>query len=441
MKRSWKSGRNSYRHMLAGALKQILPASLFSPPEGRSDPARRWVGLLLGYVALLMAWDGGPSLADRFDAARAAVIEMFPSLRRVGDTYQGFIKTLALSGAGMLDRIHGHLRRQVVQMDGCWLQMGVLAFAVDGSRVECPRTAANQKELGCAGKKKTGPQLSLTTIYHMGSGCPWDYRMGPGTDSERIHLRAMISPLPPQAFLVADAGFIGYDLLRDILASGRHVLFRAGSNVTLLKDLGYAQVQEDSTVYLWTSKAQKSNNRPLVLRLIVLGSGRHPVYLVTDVLNEQALPLESAGVLYRMRWGIEVFYRSLKQTLRHRKMRSGAPAQAKMELSWAVTGLWVLSLLGAQAIVSRGKNPVSLSVAMALRAVRQTMTGRADRRRDLRSRLSAAVKDSYVRKGSKSARDWPHKKTERPPGPPKIQQAKTGQIQQAKELLERKLAA
>jgi hypothetical protein len=413
---------------------------LFSSDAGPKRPLRRWADFRLAYMALLMAWDGGVSLTERFGSARACVTEMFPSLRRVGKTYSGFVNALALSGAVLLDRIREHLRLQVQGMESCWRVRGVLAFAADGSRIDCPRTAANQRELRCAGKKKTGPQLSLTTIYHMGSGCLWDYRIGPGTDSERMHLRVMLSTLPPEAFLVADAGFIGYDLLREILGSGRHVLFRVGGNVTLLKDLGYARVPNDSTVYLWPSKAQKNHCPPLVLRLMVFGSGRHPVYLVTDV-SEQRLPTEPAGVLYRMRWGIEVFYRSLKQTLQKRKMRSGAPRQAKMELAWAVTGLWVLSLLGAQAIASGGKNPRSLSVALALRAVRQAMAGRADRRSNLRSRLGAATKDTYVRKSSKSARDWPHKKKERPPNPPKIRQAKPKQIQSAKELLSNTIAA
>jgi hypothetical protein len=429
---------------LGWRLETNFASPLFSADPGqpgRKRQPRQWLGWLLAYAAILMAWDDGESLADRFASARAAVTAMFPSRRRVGKTYQGFIAALTLSGAFLLDRIAQHLRQQTRQMDCCWRQLGVLAFAVDGSRAECPRTAANEKELGCAGKKKTGPQLSLTTIYHMGSGSVWDYRIGPGTDSERTHLRAMLATLPPEATLVADAGFIGYDLLREILCSGRHVLFRVGSNVTLLKNLGYAQVQGDSTVCLWTSKAQKDNSPPLALRLIVMHSGRNPVYLVTDVLAENALPLATAGALYRMRWGIEIFYRSLKQTLRHRKMRSEAPRQARMELAWAVTGLWVLSILGVQAIVVRGKSPLSLSVAMALRAVRQEMAGHADRRGALQSRLSAAFKDCYVRKGGKSARDWPHKKTERPPGPPKIQQAKSEQVQHAQELFERKTAA
>jgi hypothetical protein len=403
--------------------------------------ARRWDALRLAYVAVLMAWDGGVTLAEQFAAARATVTDMFPCLRRVGRTYPGFVKALARSGAGLRERVAVHLRGHVRQLQACWQVVGLTAFAVDGSRIECPRTADNQRELKRAGRKQTGPQLSLTTLYHMGSGCVWDYRLGPGPENERAHLRAMLGTLPPEALLVADAGFIGYDLLREILGRGRHVLFRVGSNRRLLKHLGYARCEGDDTVYLWPQEAQHQARPPVVLRLLVLRGGRHPVYVVTDLLSEAALSLEQASVLYRLRWGVEVFYRSLKQTLRQRKMRSGAPRQAKPELAWALTGLWLLSLLGVQALLARGKTPHSLSIALARRGVRQAMAGRLRPGTDLRRHLGRAVKDGYVRRTTKSARNWPHKKNDRPPGPPKIQSATPEQVQHAQQLRDKTMVA
>jgi hypothetical protein len=394
---------------------------------------------LLAWTALLMAWDGGASLGEQFASARAAVGRMFPFLRRVGKTYQGFVKALAIDGAFLLDRLRQRLRRELRAMHTCWTVQGVLAFAADGSRVECPRTAANQKALKRAGRKKTGPQLSLTTLYHMGSGCVWDYRIGPGVESERAHLPAMLATLPEGATVVADAGFIGYDLLKEILDSGRHILFRVGGNRTLLQKLGFARVEDDSTVYLWPEQAQKRDGPPIVLRLMLLHGGRHPVYVVSDVLSEAVLSFEQAGVLYRLRWGIEVFYRSLKQTLRHRTMRSRSPEQAQRELAWAVMGLWVLSLAAAQAIVAKGKDPRGLSVAMARRQVRQAMAGYS--RENLRRTLAEALKDRYRRVGSKASRDWPHKKNERPPGAPKFRDATQEEVQHARELRDKSIAA
>jgi hypothetical protein len=51
--------------------------------------------------------------------------------------------------------------------------------------------------------------------------------------------------------------------------------------------------------------------------------------------------------------------------------------------------------------------------------------------------LAAATKDSYERYGKKAARDYPRKKRENPPGPPKIQSASTKERLRAKQLKEK----
>ena len=286
-------------------------------------------------------------------------------------------------------------------------------------------------------------QLFLTTILHMGTGLLWAFRIGPGTDSERNHLRDLLGLLPPQTLLVADAGFVGYDLLTAILQGGSQFLNRVGSNVTLLRELGFAQVQADNTVYLWPDNHRKKNLPPLVLRLVELHNGRKPVFLLTSALDDTALSDSQAGVLYRMRWGVEVFYRSLKQTLARRKMHSQAPRQAQCELSWAVTGLWGLTLMSVHQVLVGGGDPLALSVATALRHVRMAIRHgpRSPKARLLLRRLRAALKDSYVRRTSKKARDWPHKKKDKPPRPPRIKIATQEQLSQAKAVYVKSKAA
>ena len=43
-------------------------------------------------------------------------------------------------------------------------------------------------------------------------------------------------------------------------------------------------------------------------------------------------------------------------------------------------------------------------------------------------RLAAEARDDYERSGCKEARDWPQKKTERVPGPPKIRRLTTKEL-------------
>src|SRR5208337_3030973 len=52
------------------------------------------------------------------------------------------------------------------------------------------------------------------------------------------------------SLIAADAGFVGYEYLSAIHQSGRSLLIRVGSNVRLLKKLGYFK-ESGNTVYLW----------------------------------------------------------------------------------------------------------------------------------------------------------------------------------------------
>jgi hypothetical protein len=380
-------------------------------------------------TALLMIYGTDQALRDRFEAARQCVIEMFPHRRRPGETYQGFIKAEKRLRPAVVERLKDHLRGRHREVAGSyWERLGWIPFACDGSRVEVPRTTRNQA-LGCAGRKKTGPQLFVTTMYHMGTGLPWDWCIGKGTESERDHLRVMLAKLPPGSLVVADAGFTGYKLMRAMLAAGLSFLIRVGSNVTLLTDLDCevdCEVDSDGqTVWLWPQDQRRTP--PLKLRLIRLKRvtrRKREVCLLTNVFDRQRLSDETAAILYRLRWGVELFYRSYKQTLQQQKLRSGAPQQARWELHWGMTALLLLGLMSVERIVARGRDPLSLSVAQALRAVRQAMSrpcrGRYPR---LGVLLAEAVKDEYQRRSSKKAHDWPHKKNEPPPGTPKIRRA------------------
>lgn len=245
----------------------------------------------------------------------------------------------------------------------------------------------------------------------------------------------MLAVLPAGALLTADAGFVGYEVWKTILGGSWHLLIRVGSNARLLKGLGYAR-QNDDMVYLWPDREAVRKQPPLVLRLVVAHNGKHPIYLVTSVLEPARLSDRQIVEIYGLRWGIELFYRHFKQTYARRKLRSHTADNAELEATWSLIGLWSMSL-HTQLELSQSDVPACrLSVAKLLCAYRRSLReyrSRPDRGESLPELLRQAVIDRYHR-ADKTSRDYPRKKRPRCIGAPQIQTATQDQINAARRI-------
>jgi hypothetical protein len=447
-----KSTPTSYPADLQHAMRRFLPPT--SLPLLNDDGRIRWVPRMLVIAAILMAWSPALHLVDRFAEAYDAVVAMFPGRRRPGRTHEGFAAALSRQSQTLLESLCQHWRVAVRQTAGAYWEVGGwLLFGVDGSKFDCPRTAANEAAFGTSGKNNSGPQLLVTCLFHIGTGLLWDF-CGDGLkgSSERGQLGRMQPTLPAHAMLLADAGFTGYDLLKSLLDGGRHFVIRVGSNVRLLKKLGYRVREHGQVVYLWPEQKQGRTGRhgrrlprdlskvsvPLVLRLITLVDERgRKMALLTDVLDRRKLSDASAARMYALRWGVEVAWRGLKQTLGRSRLHSASPAHVRTELDWAMAGFWMLGLLAVSRLIETGQDPRQASVAAALRAVREAMRPGGKRRRSLAGLLSEALKDDYVRRGSKKARHYPHKRRQKPPGMPRARNATDAEVRLAKRVRQR----
>jgi hypothetical protein len=411
------------------AITRLLPTTRL--PLLPVNDKVRWTDLLLALCAILMTWSSAATLKDRFDGARRCLLRWYPGRRRPGAAYEGFIAALRRRSGRLLKWIAGHYRTHVQRLAerrGCWRVAGWLAFGVDSTKHDAPMTAANEKSLGTASKTKSWPQLLLTTVFHLGSGLPWSFLRGRARSSERRHLLGLLNTLPSGALLLADAGFVGYDFWSRVLRSGRSFLIRVGSNVRLIEGM-HPRCKGDGIVWVWPAERRKKGSGPLVLRLITLTDPRNrTMHLLTDVLEGKRLDDAAASRLYGLRWGVEVMYRSLKQTMSRRKLLSDSPGNAKVELSWAMVGLWTLALIKAERCPAL---PQSQGVAAVLHVLRRVMEGVKLNAVGILRQLQA---DTYPRTGSKKARHWPHKKRDKPPGKPKARNATEAELALAEEL-------
>jgi len=438
MPRPQKSGPSadeSYKLELRDAMSRFLPHQ--GLPLLSGDGRVRWTSRLLAMAAILMTWSPSATLTDRFALARAALVDIYRTRRRPGSGLEGFFKALTGPGVAVLAMLCEHWRQCLRKITGeHWKIEGWLVVGVDGSKFDCPRTAANEAGFGVSGKNNSGPQQLLTCLFHVASGVLWGWTRGPiQGDSERAQFRRLLHLLPAAALLLADAGFHGYDLCKSLLDRGNSFLIRVGSNVKLIQQLGYATIERKQTVYLWPLKKQGRNRRsmpaglekvcePLVLRLIELKDAKgRPVFLLTNVLDPRKLSDRAAARMYRLRWGVEVLWRSLKQTMGHHKVLSRTPERAAAELDWAMAGLWMLQLLASARMIQTGRAPTCHSPSQTLRVLHGVLTGRRRRRKSLATALGLATKDTYRRRRSKTARHYPKKSSQHPPGAPEARMA------------------
>jgi hypothetical protein len=451
---------------------ELAPPKLFRGIACRSEAT--WKPRMLVAAVLFLLTSGEKTLSRGFKRSRKVVAKIFRWQSPPGGSYQGFVKQLKKWHEDLKWALVIHLHTLTKErLPEQWTIAGFVVIAGDGSRVELARTRSlesayspqkkrpsqrktRRKTSGRKGrvraraarkksqaqsaesirKKTNSPQMWLTLLWHVGSGLPWDWRTGPSNSSERAHLEEMLPGLPENALITADAGFVGYEFWSKILQAGHHFVIRVGANVRLIRDLGYAR-QHASTVYLWPDKQAKTHQPPLALRLIVLHDGRQPVYLVTD-LPKHELRDRHAAEIYRARWGIELFFRTFKQTFGCRKLRSHSADNAPWELDWSLIGLWCVCLWGQLELAQKGQDPTRLSAAKAIAAFQDTLRDYRVRPEDLADtlghRLQRALLDDEAKTQSKASRNYPRKKQRERTGPPKLTKATKQQIQIAKQL-------
>lgn len=412
-----------------------------------------WLASHLVVQAILWVWSDQGTLTGAFEDATKLATTICG--QAAVSSYQGLLGALVTWTGKWLPLLWTHLHGLMEQVGGeHWRVGGWLALAVDGSRTTTPRTRSNEAAFsaanyGCGRKAQSRrkwrnkkrrskrlsepvkPQIWLTLIWHIGLAMPWCWKTGPSTASERHHFLDLLKSLsfPAKTLFCCDAGFVGYDLWKAILDGGHQLLIRVGGNVRLLRGLNSAKRCQD-LVYLWPKDAARRGEPPIVLRLIELSGPRGKVYLVTSVLNDKELSLEQAARLYRLRWGIELQFRTLKQTFGRSKLRSRTAQHALVELDWSLLGLWLIQLLAVKEQIKIARAPDRSSVALALAVVRDAMRCGNEAVSDPRAlarRLAEAVKDEYQRLRSKRARYCPSLKDKPSATQPKLLTANAAQ--------------
>jgi hypothetical protein len=458
--RSRKNGKQSkqdatYGDDLRRATNWVLNEEMFSNVEVHGNVKWKEAGVAaLVRLAIFWMWNPESSIVQAASDAIAVVKRISGSA--AVNSYQSLTNALRRYGDQIRPVLTRRLQALMEKSDTTGFRVGLwLALAVDGSRLDVPRTFQNERQF-CKTKRKkkkkgkkakkrgrhakpkkpathrkkhydpqpVGPQMWLTLIWHIGQELPWRWKTGPSYSSERHHVMEMVAKdeFPENTLFCGDAGFVGYEFWRAIHDRDHKFLVRVGANVRLLKKLGWYAREREGIVYSWPDSAMKKRQPPLVLRLLQLRDARNrSIYLVTNVLNKSLLSDSQASQIFRQRWGIEVQFRGLKQTFGRTKLRSGTPENATIEVDWSLFALWMVQLL-AHKEQTRVREPnEKTSIAAVLRVIRriiQHVTHPRPASESLQNQLAEALMDTYQRKSKKKSRNYPRRKEEPATGKP-----------------------
>lgn len=393
----------------------------------RSRRAWRWEVQPLLLTLVVMTWCCGDSQAERFEAAKAFCVVCRPKQRRPGHSVQGFQKALSRLPMAVLRALAGGVRQSLARCFDLWVD-GFIPLGCDGSRLNCPRSAELERFLSGANPKNSAPSVWLTAVVHLRWGLPWCWRWGKGDANERWHLQEMLPLLPAGALLVADAGYIGYELMA-LLSRQTSFLIRGCSKAPLYtaEQVPVEEFREGQCLY-WPKEMQRRGLPPLPVRVLRLptraaANGKHQdVWLLTNVLEPQRLSCAQAGRFYRWRWENEGLFRTYKRTLKKLKLESRTIALVHREAEGSLLALQLLLAQGAWAVRGAGTAEASASPRRVLLEIRREIqaAGAGRRRRCFGERLQQAHRQRRERQTAKERRRWPGRAPHKAPKPPRF---------------------
>lgn len=412
---------------LIGSMREFLTARVFKQVRNASKRRKspRWDVHPLIYILLLMTWCCGDSLPEKFEAARGFYVVCCPKRKRPGASFTGFEKAVAKLPMPMLRALATRIRGRVEAIFGDQWKVGnFIPFGCDGTRQSCPRTEELERRLGTFGKEGASPMIWNTSIVHLTLGFPFCWRLGKGGKaSERSHLIFMLRWLPAAALIVADAGYVGYDVTATMILSNVFFLIRMSSMATFYSE-AHEPLDEfrEGIVYYWPKTQQNEGKPPIRGRLMRIHSCRHKVdvWLFTNVEDPQQLSLETAGLYYRWRWENEGFFRTYKRTLKKVTLMSRTVRLVHREAEASMIATQLLLCQGALAMPrpQKGSLPVMCSPRGVLLEARRDISACKEPKEPFGERITRAQRDQRLRQSAKQKREWPRRKPHTAPHPP-----------------------
>lgn len=197
---------------------------------------------------------------------------------------------------------------------------GYYPYAIDGSRIQVPKTKDNLSYFGSAAnpKARTLPAMAAASLlYDLKNDIILDAALNNFNYAERSSAKDHLDyiegcGLRHNALVICDRGYPSYELYSRISEKEYYFLMRIQKNIPYLTKHVSPCVDDVITDYRPSYMKEGDTVKVRIIRL-TLESGEDE-YLVTNLFDPSITP-EMFRELYNMRWGVESKYLELKSRL------------------------------------------------------------------------------------------------------------------------------
>lgn len=284
-----------------------------------------------------------------------------------------------------------------VGLPGAYLA-GRRVMAVDGTNVDVPDSPDNVTEFGYPSGGGTFPQVRVIALAEAGTHAVTAFSTGRARTGDRELFEKLLGHLTPGMLVLADRGFLSYELWGSCLNTGADLCWRARSVtdlavLELLADGSYRSKLSDPVVANKRRDQVRKGVRNLVevpgheVRVIEYqvtdrheeGGAPQTYRLVTTLLDPGEAPAVELAALYYRRWELESTFDEVKTSQRGAGivLRSKSPPMVLQELyalfltHYALRELMVHAASDEEVVFER------LSFIRSLRLVRRQVTDQA----------------------------------------------------------------
>ncbi len=286
-----------------------------------------------------------------------------------------------------LDETFRALARSLRERDG-GLWMGRTVQVVDGTAISMPDTPENQGQYPQSPRQRPGcgfPIMRLVALFCLATGAVLGVAKGSLAVHERTLWHRLWHLLQKGSVVLADRGFCafadyallvrrGVDAVMRLNArrsTGAKTIAKLGKRDWLVEWKKTGLCPKWMTKKQWRALPEVLCVRHIHLRVAAAGFRTRALIIATTILDAKTYPADCFADLYRRRWMAELFLRDIKITMGMDILRCKTPALIHKELTMHLIAYNLVRALMLQAAERHDSDPLRLSVAGTLAAIRQ----------------------------------------------------------------------